>query len=283
MSDLCRFLLLFFLMYLSSRSEACLLTITTTLMPRYLELSNGERIAHHSTKGSVSPGVVCLHGFRSEMVGRKAVALEQHCQQVNRPFVRFDYRGHGESSGDFMDLTLTDWIQDALHGLDELTSDPQILVGSSMGAWMALHVALKRPNRVAGIVCVAAAPDFTRDIYKELSETEKHALKSAGVYYRPSIYSNEPYPITLQLLDDAEQWCLLDKSIIPIKCPVHLIHGEKDKDISFQKSVALAKLLESSNVQVTLIKDGNHRLSETSDLECIASTVEEISMLYKIP
>ncbi len=251
--------------------------------PRYLELANGQRIAYYSTDGSISPGIVFLNGFRSEMAGRKAMAMERHCQQMNRPFVRFDYRGHGRSSGEFMELTLSDWIQDTLKVLDTLTSGPQILVGSSMGAWIALHVALQRSNRVTGIVGIAAAPDFTRDIYSELSGADKHDLKTTEVFYRPSQYSDEPYPITSKLMEDAQQWCLLNKTSIPIKCPIHLIHGQKDKDVSFQKSETLAKLLDgpSSNVQVTLRKDGDHRLSKSNDLEYITSVVEGISELYE--
>jgi pimeloyl-ACP methyl ester carboxylesterase len=215
------------------------------------------------------------------MSGRKAVELEQHCRQSNRSFVRFDYRGHGESTGDFMDLTLTEWIQDALHVLDNVTSGPQVLVGSSMGAWIALHVALHRPNRVVGIVGIGAAPDFTRDIHEKLSKEEKVALNSEGVIYPPSLYSDEPYPITKKMLADAEKWYVMDKPSIGVKCHVHLIHGRDDRDVSFETSVKLGERLESTNVQVSIIENGNHRLSEPSDLEFIRSAVKDICKMTR--
>ncbi len=258
------------------------LTTSSSLMmpPRHLELSNGDRIAYHSLSGDISPGIVCFNGFRSSMSGRKATALEQYCRQANQSFVTLDYRGHGKSTGNFMNLALTDWIQDALHVLDTVTSGPQILVGSSMGAWIALHVTLHRPNRVVGIVGIGAAPDFTRDFHDKLSKEEKVALQREGVMFRPSLYSDEPYPITKKLLNDAETWYVMDKPSIPIKCRVHLIHGRDDTDVSFEQSVKLAELLESTNVQVTIIENGNHRLSESSDLEYITSAVKNICKLY---
>ena len=243
---------------------------------RYLQLSNGDSIAHYVTEGSVSPGIICLTGFRSNMNGIKAMALEQYCQETNRSFVRFDYRGHGESSGDFEDLTLTDWIQDSLQVLDKLTTGPQILVGSSMGAWIAVHVALQRPERVAGFVGLAAAPDFTHDIYNSLTVKERQILHNSGILYQPSLYSDEPYPITRKLLEDAQQYLLLNKSSLPITCPVSLLHGQLDKDISWTKSMKLANLLESPNVAVTLVKNGNHRLSEPDDLARMISAIELI-------
>lgn len=260
------------LFLLSSISRA------VSIMARHSKLPCGNHLAYHSIKGTRSPGVVFLNGFRSEMNGRKAMVLEQHCRRTNRSFVRFDYLGHGESSGHFMDLTLSDWIRDALNILDIVTKGPQILVGSSMGAWIAVHVALQRPNRVVGIVGVAAAPDFTEDAWKELSIAEKQELEANGVIYRPSKYSADPYPITKKLLDDAKQWLLLDnEKSIPITCPVHLIHGQKDTDISWRQSMALSERLDSLDVTVTLIKNGNHRLSEPNDLERIASAVEAIA------
>lgn len=253
-----------------------------SLRHEYLELPTGDRLAyrHITSETTSSPGVMYLNGFRSDMTGRKAVALEHHCRETNRSFVTFDYRGNGESSGNFMNLTLTHWIQDALYILDDVlsSSGPQILVGSSMGAWIALLVALQRPERVAGIVGVASAPDFTRDLWEDMPTEEKKELEVTGVYYRPSLYSDEPYPITLKLLEDAQQYYLLDKqSRIPLTCPVNLLHGKMDTDVSYEKSMALAERLESGNVAVTLIKNGNHRLSEGSDLHHIKSAVDGIA------
>lgn len=254
----------------------------TLSTPRYLHVSNGEIIAYDATEGTCKiPGIVFCNGFRSEMTGRKALALEQHCKNVNRACVRYDYRGHGKSSGDFMSFTLSDWIQDALEVLDCLTHQPQILVGSSMGAWIALHVALARPDRVAGIVGIASAPDFTQDLWNKLSLDQQQELEIQGIINWSSAYSDKPYPITKQLIDDGTRWLLFDKTSIPISCPVHLLHGQEDEDVPWERSMTLVNRLESPNVSLTLIKNGNHRLSEPSDLVHIISAVETITKANK--
>jgi len=164
----------------------------------YLQLQNGIKLAYHRTEGT-SPGIIFLSGFRSDMTGTKATALEAWAMAQGRAFLRFDYSGHGQSSGEFEKGTIGSWTQAALAVFDELTQGPQILVGSSMGGWMALLLALARPERVAGLVTVAAAPDFTtRLIWEQLTPQQKQIMAEKGVYYAPSDYG-DPYPITLNV------------------------------------------------------------------------------------
>ena len=283
-------------------------------------------IAYHFKPGStnaedddkpVSPVIVFCGGFRSDMTGRKAMALEQHCQQQpkGRPYLRFDYRGHGQSSGTdcFAHWTLADWIYDTVAVVNHLVANgrPQqvILVGSSMGAWIALHVAQLLPELVVGVVTIAAAPDFTKDLLEQVRQEEASwkELQSTGVSHRPSLYSptDQPYPISQRLLEDAKQWYLLEptnsndnddndksNSRISLHCPVHLLHGEQDVDVSFQKSLDLAKHLSSSSsnddnnppphVAVTLLPHGDHRLSTPQDLVYILAAVDTMCQLVAL-
>jgi pimeloyl-ACP methyl ester carboxylesterase len=231
------------------------------------------------------PPIVFLPGYRSVMTGTKATALDDYCQRSGRRFVRFDYRGHGASSGDFLKLTLSDWIDDTLLILDTLLfAEPPLLVGSSMGAWIAFCVAQQRP--VASIVGLGAAVDFTHDLYDSFTAAEVASLEQEGVVWRPSAYSNASYPFTKQLFDDALKWTLLDYDEAPSKTneqylsaemPVRLIHGMRDDDISFMKSVELANKIRHDNVVVTLIKNGDHRLSTPSDLQQMLHAIESSS------
>lgn len=218
------------------------------------------------------PGVLFCGGLRSDMRGSKALALDASCAGAERAFARFDYMGHGASGGRFEDGTLSIWREDALTVLDTVTTGPQVLVGSSMGGWIALLVALARPDRVAGLVLVAPAPDFTRELLQGLKPGARAALVSTGRIERPSAYGPEPYVFTRALLEDGEQHCLLDASI-RLACPVHVLHGTADPDVPWQRSLRLLDRLEAPEVLVTLIKDGDHRLSTATDLERLQRAV----------
>jgi pimeloyl-ACP methyl ester carboxylesterase len=256
--------------------------------PKYLTTSSGHRLAYHYTDGKF-PSLLFCGGFCSTMTGRKAAVLEAHCLETGYAFCRFDYRGHGQSSGTFQDCTLSDWIEDTLaifdHVLDKATT--VILVGSSMGGWIAHHVALQRPGRLAGIVGVAAAPDFLDDLWNSFTEEQKSELETTGIVDLDTVFDEYPYSISLSLLEDGRKWNLLktaggeEDHIVPISCPVRLLHGQCDEDISFQKSLNLAGALQSSNVVVTLIKDGDHRLSRDQDLKRLLSTVDEVVRVAK--
>ena len=231
-------------------------------------------LAFHLTPGRM-PTVVFLTGFRSDMTGAKALHLEQHCARQGRAFLRFDYRGHGASGGRFEDGCVGDWRDDALAMLDEAVPGPVVLVGSSMGGWIMLLVALARPEQVRGLVGLASAPDFTRDLIDaRLTPDDRARLARDGMLLAPSDYG-EPLAITRRLLQDGERHLLLDRPI-PIRCPIHLLHGQMDPDVPWQTSLRLATCLESTAVTVELIKDGDHRLSRDEDLRRIAAAVDRV-------
>ncbi len=242
----------------------------------YLDTPHGTRLGYHKTEGTL-PGVVFLGGFMSNMQGAKALALEQYCRKRGRAFLRFDYSGHGESSGRFEDGAIGDWKADALFALDTLTQGKQTLVGSSMGGWIALLLALARPEKVEALVGIASAPDFTETlIWQPATEAQKKDLLKNGVYYAPSCYGEPPYPITLRLIEEGRSHLLLTSAEKPIAvtCPVRLIHGMQDTDVPWQLSVQLAARLASAEVEVTLVKSGNHRMSEPENLTLIERMLE---------
>ncbi|MFQ5773422.1 MAG: alpha/beta fold hydrolase [Kiloniellaceae bacterium] len=213
----------------------------------------------------------------SDMTGGKATALEAFAAARGQAFVRFDYLGHGASSGRFEDGTIGRWAEDATAVLDALSEGPQILVGSSMGGWIMLLVALARPRRVAGLVGVAAAPDFTETLmWRAYSPEIRATLERDGLYYEPSQYGEEPYPITMRLIEEGRRHLLMDGPI-PIACPVRLIHGTADPDVPYALSLELMERLESDDVEVTLVKGGGHRLSEPEDLARLTRVVGALS------
>ena len=243
--------------------------------PKLLGRPGGAAIAFHTTQGR-SPGVVFLGGFRSDMTGTKALALEATCKGAGRAFTRFDYFAHGASSGAFTEGTIGRWSEDAIAVLDELTEGPQVLVGSSMGGWIMLLAALARPGRVHALVGIAAAPDFTEDLmWDRMDQRVKATLQKDGVYFEPSEYDEEPYPITLRLIEEGRGHLLL-RSPIPLRCPVRLIHGLEDPDVPWDQSLRLARALESPEVTLTLVKDAVHRLAEPRDIARLIAAVEEV-------
>ncbi len=220
-----------------------------------------------------------LPGFRSDMRGTKASALGQYCRQHNRPYLRFDYFGHGASSGKFQAGRIGRWRADALAVLDELTEGPQLLVGSSMGGWIALLAALARPERVAGVVGIAAAPDFTEDlIWSRLSLEQRRRLQETGELMVPSAYEAELIPISVSLIEEGRRHLLL-RGPVKLGCPVRLLHGMRDEDVPYQTSLRLAKRLTGGPVAVELIEDGDHRLSRPQDLSRLFAAVEALSAL----
>lgn len=243
--------------------------------PRTLAREGNVHLAYHSTRGE-TPGVIFLGGFRSDMTGTKAIALEQACKLRGQAFVRFDYFGHDQSGGKFIDGTITQWRDDAIAMLDTVSEGPQVLVGSSMGGWLMLLVALARPERVAGLVGIAAAPDFTEDLMWSVFDSSiRTTLKTEGVYLEPSAYDPEPTPITMRLIEDGRENLVL-RQPIPFSGPVRLVHGMDDPDVPWQHSVRTATALTSSDVSVTLIKGGDHRLSEPHQIDQIIAAVADV-------
>jgi hypothetical protein len=241
----------------------------------FLQRPDGERIAWRRVAGA-GPTVVWLGGFRSDMTGTKAQALADWATASGRGCVRFDYLGHGESSGDFRAKgTITRWREDALAVLDELTVGPLVLVGSSMGGWIACLAAMAQPQRVAAMVLIAPAADFTEKLMApEIPPAGLADLDRDGVWLRPSDYG-DPYPITRALLEDGARWSILGAEPVPIAVPVRILQGGADPDVPWRHALELAQALKGEDVVFSLIKDGDHRLSRPQDIARLIAAVEE--------
>jgi pimeloyl-ACP methyl ester carboxylesterase len=232
---------------------------------------DGIRLAYRLTPGR-SPTVVFLPGFRSDMTGDKATHLAAFCDARGHAMLRLDYSGHGASEGAFEDGSIGRWTADALALIDALTTGPLVLVGSSMGGWIALLAARARPQRTAALVGIAAAPDFTeRLMWDAMAPAERETLLRDGVVQVPSEYGG-PYPITRTLIEDGRRHLLLDAPI-PLACPVRLLHGQADASVPWETALRTTARLEATDVRVTLVKDGDHRLSRPQDLDLLTATL----------
>lgn len=243
-----------------------------------LRRPDGETLAYLSSRPKDAPpgrmGLLWLGGFKSDMTGTKATALADWAERTGRRLVRFDYFAHGASSGEFFEGTIGRWAGDALEVLDVLTRGPQILVGSSMGGWLSLLTALARPKRIAGLVLIAPAPDFTEELmWQRFSPEIRDEIMRDGVYHHPSDYDEELYPITRQFIEEGRTHLLLGEPI-PLTCPVRLIHGMADTDVPWRHSLRLIEALQSGDVSATFTKSGDHRLSEPADLQRLADTLD---------
>jgi len=225
---------------------------------------DGVELAWVRTPGR-GPTTVFLPGYKSDMSGAKALEAERFCAAHGTACLRLDYSGHGASGGRFTEGSIGRWTDDALLLIDRLTEGRLVLVGSSMGGWIALLAALARPGRVAGLLGIAAAPDFTETLmWEAMTPAERASLMQDGVLAVRSQYG-EPYPVTRRLIEDGRTRLLLDRPI-PLACPVRLLQGQQDADVPWQTALRLAERLAAADVQVTLIKDGDHRLSRPQDL-----------------
>ena len=234
----------------------------------------GGEIAWRRVAGA-GPTVVWLGGFRSDMAGTKAQVLADRAAREGRSFIRFDYFGHGESSGAFEAGTITRWRGDALAVIDQLTQGPLILVGSSMGGWLACLAGLARPERLGGLVLLAPAADFTERLLRpEMDDHDRRALARDGVWMRPSDYG-EPYPITRALLEDGARWSILPGPI-RLGAPVRILQGEADDAVPWRHALTLASAIEDDDLVFTLIRDGDHRLSREADLARLVGAVAEL-------
>jgi pimeloyl-ACP methyl ester carboxylesterase len=236
-----------------------------------LHRDNGTQLAWIRQDGK-TPTVVFLPGFRSDMTGDKAAALAAFAAEKGQAMLRFDYAGHGASSGNFEDGTIGSWTDDAIAAIDALTTGNLILIGSSMGGWIALLTALARPSRIAALIGIAAAPDFTqRLMWDSMAPKERAKLQQDGVLYVPSQYG-EPTPITQALIEDGANHLLLNGPIA-VHCPVRLLHGQADPDVPWELALTVASQLETPDTQVTLVKDGDHRLSRPADIALLTRTL----------
>ncbi len=238
------------------------------------------RIAVRIRDGA-APGLFWLGGFKSDMKGTKAEELDRWAGDNDRSCIRFDYSGHGESGGDFVDGTIGRWLEDSVAVFEGFAKGPQVLVGSSMGGWLALLLAreVKRraagPGSVAGLVLIAPAVDFTEELmWKKFSPEVQRQIETEGSWQRPSQYSEAPYAITRGLIEEGRKHLLLD-GLIETGCPVRILQGVKDPDVPWQHAVELSSRLARDDVVLTLVKDGDHRLSRPEDIERLIAAVAE--------
>ena len=209
----------------------------------------------------------------SDMNGTKALALDRFCESRGQAFVRFDYFGHGQSSGAFAEATMSRWRDDALAVFDQLTEGPQVLVGSSLGGWIMLLLAAARPQRIKALVGIAAAPDATEDLmWAQFPSEIRQRIERDGAATIPSAYNGQGYLITRRLIEDGRRHLIM-RSAIAFNGPVRLLHGMRDEDVPWQRSLALAERLAATDVRVTLVKDGDHRLSRDADLALLMRTL----------
>ena len=240
----------------------------------FLTTRQGRKLAYHLTNGR-GPCVVFLGGLKSDMTGTKAVYLEEWAQAQGRAFLRFDYSGHGESSGNFTDGCIGDWAEDTAEAVTELTDGPVLPVGSSMGGWQALLLARSMPERLVGLVTIAAAPDFTEDGYwANFTETQKQQLAEVGQVELPSDYM-EPYIITQRMIEDGrKQLVLRDKLDLPF--PVRFLQGTADTAVSVETAVRLLEHATGPDMQLKLVKDADHRFSDGPCLNLMCGAIDDV-------
>jgi pimeloyl-ACP methyl ester carboxylesterase len=257
---------------------------TSGQAPTFIEVGSGKaarNIAARARLGS-SPGLFWLGGFNSDMQGTKALALDDWAAAQGRACIRFDYSGHGESGGAFIDGTIGRWLEESVAVFEQFCAGPQIVIGSSMGGWMALLLARELAKRgparasLAGLVLIAPAPDFTEQLmWNSFSPEVQREIETKGVWLRPSQYG-DPYPITRALIEEGRNHLLLG-SAIDVGCPVRILQGAKDPDVPWQHAFALAHRLPSDDVVLTMIQDGDHRLSRPQDIARMLAAVAEIA------
>ena len=251
---------------------------------KFLDIGTGSErhaIAVRAQPGT-APGLFWLSGYKSDMKGTKAEALARWAEQTGRACVRFDYSGHGESGGEFTAGTIGRWLADSLGVFDAFARGPQILIGSSMGGWLALLLvralrqrAQRAPAPIAGLVLIAPAVDFTEELmWKRFPRPIRNELEEKGVWARPSEYSPEPYLVTRQLIEEGRDHLLLG-GMIETGCPVRILQGVEDPDVPWRHAVELVSRLASDDVVLTLVKDGDHRLSRSEDIERMIRAVAE--------
>jgi pimeloyl-ACP methyl ester carboxylesterase len=256
------------------------------LCPKFLQVGTDKaarRIAVRQREGA-APGLFWLGGFKSDMQGTKAAALDQWARDHGRAVIRFDYSGHGESGGDFTDGTIGRWLEDSLAVLDACCRGPQVAIGSSMGGWLALLMTRELARRaqpaaaqIAGLVLIAPAVDFTEELmWKRFPPEVKRELEQTGSWQRPSQYSAEPYPITRRLIEEGRNHLLLG-GMIETGCPVRILQGIQDPDVPWQHAVELVSRLARDDVVLTMVKDGDHRLSRPDDIDRLLAAVAEFT------
>lgn len=239
----------------------------------FLPHPGGGRIAMRRTTAA-GPAVLFLGGLRSDMAGAKATHVDALCRRQGLACVRFDYRGHGESDGRFEEGTVSRWLEDAELVLEHATDGPLILVGSSLGGWIGLLLALAHPDRIAAFIGISTAADFTEFVYHKLfNDAHRAEMQREGRVLVPDCHGGPPFEITRDLIEDGRRHLLLGRVRIPLDCPVRMIHARHDRDVPWDTGLELADLMTGSDVQVTIVKDGDHQLARPADLSLLDATL----------
>jgi pimeloyl-ACP methyl ester carboxylesterase len=241
--------------------------------PEFLTLPD-RRLAYQRLRGDAAKaGIIFLGGYASDMTGTKASFLAERCAAANIAYLRFDYRGHGQSEGAFRDGTIGGWLEDATAVFDQLTEGPQVLVGSSLGGWIGLMLARDKAARVKGFVGIAAAPDFTEDLmWLRMTAEQKAQMQRDGEIPDPTAPLGMDVPVTMKLIEEGRKHLMLSKKI-KLQCPVHLLQGLNDQEVPWQHAIRITENIAHEDVCTTLIKDGDHRLSRVKDLELMWEVV----------
>ena len=243
-------------------------------MTKFLTTHTGQKLAYSMTKGN-GPSVIFLGGFKSDMEGSKAIFLEKWAQQKSRSFLRFDYSGHGQSSGDFLSLGIGDWFKDSMQIIELIDNNDLILVGSSMGGWISLLLSRELGKRLKGLVTIAAAPDFTEDsMWRNFTEEQKSEVLSKGIIYLPSEYG-EPYPITRYLIEDGRQNLIL-REPLDLHCPVRLMQGTEDTAVTRETALKLFDHINANDLSLFFKRGADHSFSDQGCLEIIEKNLDNI-------
>jgi pimeloyl-ACP methyl ester carboxylesterase len=236
------------------------------------------KIAYMVTPGrrADAPGLVWLSGFKSDMISTKASVLAEFAEEAGTPYLRFDYSGHGQSTGPIEDFTIGDWLAESLACFERFTEGPQVLIGSSMGGWIALLLARRQGAPVAGLVGIAAAPDFTEDsMWAGLDADQRRQLEQRGRVEVPSDYDDEPYAITRRLIEDGRASLVL-RAPLALPFPVRLLHGSADADVPLSVALRLLEHAQCADLRLTVVAGADHRFSSPDNLEMLGATLAEI-------
>jgi esterase/lipase len=246
-------------------------------MHKILHTSHNRKIAYQHFKGASKTGFIFFTGFCSDMSGSKAQYIFQWCKKNKYECTVFDYSGHGNSSEKFINTSITEWIEDSTEILNKITNNPQILIGSSMGGWIALKVALNNPIKIKGVITIAAAPDFTKRLWdKELDETKKTEIINKGLTTMPSKYDEKGYIITNKNIKAGNKNLLLESKTISFTFPIKLIHGDKDTAVHWDESLKIFKKSTNPDTELIILKGGDHRLSNKNQLRKIIFVVQSL-------
>ena len=249
-------------------------------MTKFINRLDNNTIAYNQLIGK-KEGIVFLSGFNSDMQGKKALYIEKWAKENNHSFLRFDYSGHGQSSGIFANCNISDWVEDTYEIITEKTNGPIILIGSSMGGWISFLIYQKLCDRVVGIVTIAAAPDFTEDYFwANLSDKQKSELLSVGKVFLPSDY-DEPYPITLALIENGRKHLILRRPL-KVLCPIRMLQGTDDKAVEIQTAIKLLNHIDCDNMHLKLVAQADHSFSSPTCLQILEQTITEVILEVKI-